>query len=91
MRIGQDIFDAVTNAGTRPTFGENAFAVESHLLDFRELELTEETPLELCFLSRIRDERRFDSPAALKEQILKDVAHAQRYFRLLKQPVSLIK
>lgn len=82
LKIGDRIFDAVTNAGVRPTFGENTYAIESHLLDFREVELTEETPLELCFLARIRDERRFDSPAELKEQILQDVAWARRYFRL---------
>jgi riboflavin kinase/FMN adenylyltransferase len=85
MKIGPDVFDAVTNAGYRPTFAENTYAIESHLLDFREMELTPETPLEVCFLSRIREERRFDSPAELKDQILRDVAQARRYFRLVKQ------
>jgi riboflavin kinase / FMN adenylyltransferase len=77
-----EIFDAVTNAGNRPTFGEDSYAIESHLLDFRPIDLTEDTPLELCFLARIRSEQRFDSPEALKAQILRDVAHARRYFRL---------
>jgi riboflavin kinase/FMN adenylyltransferase len=76
------IFNAVTNAGVRPTFGEDSFAVESYLLDFVPMELTEETPLELCFLARIREERRFPSPETLKAQIFRDVAWAQRYFRL---------
>jgi riboflavin kinase / FMN adenylyltransferase len=84
MKIGAEIFDAVTNAGNRPTFGDGAYAIESHLLDFREIDLAPDTPLELCFLSHIRAERRFDSPAALKEQILRDAAHARRYFQLLK-------
>lgn len=84
MKIGDETFDSVTNAGHRPTFGNNAFAIESHLLDFREMDLTPDTPLELCFLSRIRAEQRFESPAALKQQILKDAAHARRSFRLLK-------
>jgi riboflavin kinase/FMN adenylyltransferase len=83
MKIGNEIFDAVTNAGHRPTFGKNAFAVESHLLNFHEMDLTPETPVELCFLSRIREERKFSSPEALKEQILKDAAHARRYFQKL--------
>lgn len=85
LKIGAEVFDAVTNAGNRPTFGEHSYAIESHLLDFREIPLTADTPLELCFFSRIRDEQKFASPAALKEQILKDAAHARRYFRLLKQ------
>ena len=84
MKIRAEIFHAVTNAGHRPTFGDNAYAIESHLLNFRETELTPETPLEVCFLSRIRGEQKFASPAELKEQILKDVAYARRYFRLLK-------
>lgn len=83
-KIGAEIFDAVTNAGNRPTFGEIAFAIESHLFDFREICLTSDTPIDLCFLSRIRDERKFASPAALKEQILADAAHARRYFHFLK-------
>lgn len=84
LKIGEEVFDAVTNAGHRPTFGQNAFAIESHLLDFRETALTSDTPLELCFLRRIRPERRFEAPAVLKDQILKDAAYARRYFRLLK-------
>jgi riboflavin kinase/FMN adenylyltransferase len=85
LKIDDEIFDAVTNAGHRPTFGENAYSIESHVLDFRETALTPDTPLELCFLSRIRAEQKFASPNALKQQILQDAAHARRYFQLLKQ------
>jgi len=81
---GAPIFDAVTNAGNRPTFGADSFAVESHLLDFRPVPLLENTPLELAFLKRIREEKRFSSPGALKVQILKDVAYAMRYFHLMR-------
>jgi len=34
-------------------------------------------------LKRLREERRFDSPEALKAQILKDVKRANTYFRRL--------
>jgi riboflavin kinase/FMN adenylyltransferase len=78
------LFDSVTNIGIRPTFGEASFAVETHLLDFRPIELTETTSLELTFLHRIRPEMRFHSPEALKEQILRDVKQARRYFHLAK-------
>lgn len=84
LKMGGKLFDAVTNAGHRPTFGENAFSIESHLLKFEEMDLPPDAPLELCFLSRLRDERKFVSPAALKEQIIRDAAQARRYFRLLK-------
>ncbi|HVW78447.1 MAG TPA: riboflavin biosynthesis protein RibF [Alloacidobacterium sp.] len=86
MRIGDDanalVFNSVTNAGNRPTFGEDSFAVESYLFAFQPIELTEDTPLELTFLKRIREERRFPNPDALKAQILRDAAKAQRYFHL---------
>jgi riboflavin kinase/FMN adenylyltransferase len=87
MRIGDgpaaQIFNAVTNAGNRPTFGQASFAVESHLLHFHPILLAEDTPLELAFLKRIRAEKRFPSPEALKAQILRDVAYAMRYFHLM--------
>jgi len=76
-------FKAVTNVGNRPTFGEASFAVESHILDFEPVDLDEQTPLELEFLLRLRGEIEWPSPDALKAQIFKDVARAQRYFRLV--------
>jgi len=36
------------------------------------------------FLRRVREERKFDSPQALKHQILNDVGRAQIYFRRLR-------
>jgi len=56
--------------------------VESHLLNFHPIELSEETPLELAFLKRLRAEKKFESPEALLAQIRLDVGKAQRYFRL---------
>jgi riboflavin kinase/FMN adenylyltransferase len=81
-------FDAVTNIGTRPTFADASFAIESHLLDFHPpdspVDLTETTPLRLTFLARLRDERQWPSPEALREQIGRDVQAARRYLRRLK-------
>jgi riboflavin kinase/FMN adenylyltransferase len=79
-------FDAVTNVGTRPTFADASFAIESHLLDFRPVDLSETTPLRLSFLTRLRDERQWPSPEALREQIGRDVQAARRYLRRLKRP-----
>jgi riboflavin kinase/FMN adenylyltransferase len=83
---GAFCFDAVTNVGTRPTFADASFAIESHLLDFHPLDLTETTPLRLSFLARLRDERQWPSPEALREQIGRDVQAARRYLRRLKRP-----
>jgi riboflavin kinase/FMN adenylyltransferase len=86
LTVGKDAsaetFDAVTNVGNRPTFGADSFAVESHLLNFHPIELTEQTPLTLTFLRRLRAEMRWPNPEALREQIGRDVRQAQRYFRM---------
>lgn len=85
------LFRGATNAGNRPTFGADSFAVETHLLNFEPIALTESTPLELTFLHRLRAEQRFDSPEALRAQIGLDVRRTQRYFALvdaLKIPLS---
>ena len=82
LRIGGREFEAVTNVGNRPTFGEASFAVESHILNFEPVEMDEATPVELEFLLRLRGEQTWPSPEALKAQILRDVARARRFFRL---------
>jgi riboflavin kinase/FMN adenylyltransferase len=82
LKINGRAFQAVTNLGNRPTFGEPSFAVESHILYFEPVDLNDQTPLELEFLLRLRSEIQWPSPEALKQQIFKDVTRAQRYFRL---------
>src|SRR6204780_4331501 len=82
-RVGTERFDSVTNVGNRPTFGADSFAIESHLLNFHPIELTPESEVEICFLDRLRDEIKFPSVEALREQIAKDVKKARRYFHLL--------
>ena len=81
-RVGDEWFDSVTNVGRRPTFGEQAFAIETHLLDFHPVELNDDTEVEVSFLQRIRPEIKFGSIDELREQILKDVHKANRYFAL---------
>ncbi len=82
LKVNGRTFQAVTNVGNRPTFGQASFAVESHILDFEPIQMDEYTAIELEFLLRLRGEREWPSPEALKAQILKDVARAKRYFRL---------
>jgi riboflavin kinase/FMN adenylyltransferase len=84
-RVATERFDSVTNVGNRPTFGAELFAIETHLLNFHPLELTPETEVEICFLERLRDEIKFPSVDALREQIGRDVKKAQRYFHLVKR------
>ncbi|MBI2678808.1 MAG: bifunctional riboflavin kinase/FAD synthetase [Candidatus Koribacter versatilis] len=82
-RVGDELFDSVTNVGNRPTFGADSFAIETHLLNFHPIDVLAETRVELCFLRRLRDEIKFPSVDALRDQIGRDVNRARRYFRLL--------
>jgi riboflavin kinase/FMN adenylyltransferase len=71
---------SVTNIGYRPTFGaSDQLTIETFLLD----PLEGETPrrIRVEFLRRLREERKFDTPEALRAQILKDVRAAVQYFR----------
>jgi len=70
---------AVTNIGTRPTFGDvTAATVETHLLK-ADLDLYGRS-VRLSFIQRLRDERRFADVEALQEQIAADVRRAGRLF-----------
>lgn len=68
----------VTNIGSRPTFPDQDFAVETHLLDAAP-DLYGRT-IEIGFLARLRQELRFESPQALVEQVRRDVARAREFF-----------
>ena len=81
-RVGTERFDSVTNVGNRPTFGAELFAIETHLLNFHPIGLTPETEVEICFLQRLRDEIKFPSVEALREQIARDEKKARRYVHL---------
>jgi riboflavin kinase/FMN adenylyltransferase len=84
IALSGECFNAVTNIGNRPTFGPESFAIETHILNFHPIELTVETNVELTFLKRLRDEIKFPSVDALRDQISRDVHHARRYFELLR-------
>lgn len=80
-------WNSITNIGYRPTFGgtldnPEALTIETFLLD--PLEGATPVRIRLEFLRRVRDERKFESPEALKVQILRDVGRAKAYFRRLK-------
>ena len=68
----------VVNLGVRPTINDGApqRVLEFHLFDFNRDLYGED--IELRFLSFLRPERKFESLAALREQIARDVAEARR-------------
>jgi riboflavin kinase/FMN adenylyltransferase len=72
---------SVTNVGYRPTFGGDTLSIETFLLD--PLNGPPPARIRVEFLWRLRAEKKFASPEALKAQILRDVRRAQAYFRRL--------
>ncbi len=73
--LGGKLVGAAINIGPNPTFGEHAHKVEVHLID-REESLYGE-PLEVEFLSKLRDVRAFGSKDELIAQLREDVSRAR--------------
>ncbi|MCI8484774.1 MAG: bifunctional riboflavin kinase/FAD synthetase [Lachnospiraceae bacterium] len=72
-------YPGITNVGCKPTIeGENPVGVETHLFDVTENMYGAE--VKVSFLSRVREERKFDSLEALKRQMKQDIQYGRNYF-----------
>jgi riboflavin kinase/FMN adenylyltransferase len=69
-------YPAACNIGPNPTFGERGRKVEAHLLGFSG-DLYHRR-VELDFLERLRDTRRFSGPDELLRQVRADIEEARR-------------
>ena len=72
--IGHTPHLSVTNIGTRPTFGGGKTTVEVHLLGYEGQLYRQKLNIE--FIARLRDEKRFNAADELKAQISRDVERA---------------
>ena len=70
VEVTGNVFKGMCNIGTRPTVGGTSRTIETHILDFSEDIYG--LPLRLRFLRRIRDERKFPSLDALRQQLVSD-------------------
>ncbi len=72
-KLNGKFYRAALNIGLRPTVAaaQPQLRVEAHLLDFSGQLYGAELELEIG--AKLRDERRFNSPAELREQIQRDV------------------
>jgi riboflavin kinase/FMN adenylyltransferase len=83
---GAVVHGGVCNIGVKPTVeAEARVAAEAHLFGFDGRDLYGE-PIRVAFLSRLREERRFDSIDALKAQIAADAELARRYLAAAEPP-----
>jgi riboflavin kinase/FMN adenylyltransferase len=78
VHFGAETLGGVVNIGIRPTFKDKAHVrvLEVHIFDFnREIYGKD---VEVAFLQKLRDEQKFDSVNALKEQIAHDAQAARQ-------------
>ena len=69
-------YKGMMNIGTRPTFGAHPQTLEVHLLHYQG-DLYDQQ-LSVSFVSRLREERRFDNAETLKEQIRQDAIQVEK-------------
>ena len=69
-------YKGMCNIGMRPTVGGASRTIETHILDFDQDIYG--LPLRIRFLRRIRDERKFPSLEALREQLTLDALNCKK-------------
>jgi riboflavin kinase/FMN adenylyltransferase len=79
-RTGGVFHRAVVNIGLRPTLqsAQPKIRVEAHLLDFADDLYGQD--MELVFVEKLRDEKKFPTLEDLRNQIARDILHAQLRF-----------
>ena len=65
------LYPAMINVGKNPTFENVNMTIEAHVLDFSQMIYGED--VRFFFVSKIRDEMKFDSLQALRNQLLADI------------------
>lgn len=85
-RIGKVTRPAAINIGPNPTFGDNQIKVEAHLLEHDEVIYGR--PVEIDFLSRLRDVRTFNSKDELIHQVKQDVERTLKIARAATNDLS---
>jgi len=82
-KIQDQFYKGMLNIGSRPTINNNADhrSIEVHLFDF-ESDIYG-APIELLFYKKLREEQRFASIEALKEQLANDKTDTLAFFAIL--------
>jgi len=77
--VNESYARGVMNIGTNPTFPGKGFSLEVHILDFdQDISGSE---IELIFVEKLRDEKKFETPELLIGQIKKDIVQARKILR----------
>jgi len=76
VELGEKVYKALVNVGSKPTFGDPIPGVEVHIIDFTD-ELYDKT-LKINLIKKIRDVQAFPSPLHLVERLKKDREKAEK-------------
>jgi riboflavin kinase/FMN adenylyltransferase len=80
-------FGGMMNLGARPTFGDERRTIEAHLFDAAGDFYGD--PVEVAFVERLRETRRFAGPDALRAQLAQDEHAARRALTIPVEPGNL--
>ncbi len=78
VKIKNKSYDAMLNIGTRPTFNLKQLSIEAHIFDFSDDIYGQE--IEILFVKRWRDERKFVNRQDLVEQLNTDEHEIRAFF-----------
>ncbi|MCX7759754.1 MAG: bifunctional riboflavin kinase/FAD synthetase [Hydrogenothermaceae bacterium] len=70
-------YPVVINYGNRPTVDGKKIFMEAHVIENFEIEMRENSIVNIYFIDRLRDEKRFESVEELKKQIMADIEKAR--------------
>jgi len=73
-------YPSVTNVGVKPTFNDSDIHVESHLINFKGNIYSKK--IDIRFIQKLRDEKKFKSTKELSLQIENDIKTAKSFFSI---------
>ncbi|MEO5356561.1 MAG: bifunctional riboflavin kinase/FAD synthetase [Nitrospirae bacterium YQR-1] len=87
VKIDGALYDGASNIGCNPTFGENRTSYEVHVFGYNGDAVGK--TMRVYFIERLRDEKVFSGPDALKEQIKTDFKKASEILKKVKPGACL--
>lgn len=74
IKVNNNIYKGITSVGNNPTVKGTTLTVETYILDFKQEIYGEQ--IDISFIKKIRDEKKFNSLEELKDQLIKDKSFA---------------
>lgn len=84
VRVGDNWFGGMMNIGVRPTFDGNTYRLEVNIFDFDQMIYGQ--TIQIRFLTRLRDEKKFTGAEELVNQLNKDKREALKAFDFKNEP-----